>query len=74
MGAKAVRKADADFTKFRVQKFMHLSHRAFQILKQRFYPFAKELPYGGKLQISTLLHKQVHPKLLLQLMNLAAYR
>ncbi|MNE52860.1 hypothetical protein D3C80_1475530 [compost metagenome] len=53
---------------------MHLRYRAFQILKQRFYPLAKKLPYRRKLQISAFLHKQIHPKLLLQLMNLAAYR
>ncbi|MNL78461.1 hypothetical protein D3C87_2048530 [compost metagenome] len=66
-------KSDTDLTAFRVQKFMDLRHRTFQLLEHGLHPFAKELPHWCQLQVTPLLHEQVDTKLLLQLMNLAAY-
>ncbi|MNW59606.1 hypothetical protein D3C74_375340 [compost metagenome] len=73
MRSQTMRKSDTDLTAFRVEKFMHLRHRTLQLFEHRFHPFAKELPHWCQLQVTPLLHEQVDTKLLLQLMNLAAY-
>lgn len=74
MGPEAMREADADLAALRVKEFMHLRHRPVEFIQDRLHSFAKELPDRRKLQIPPLLHEQIHSQLLLQLMNLAAYR
>ncbi|MNY56731.1 hypothetical protein D3C86_1928400 [compost metagenome] len=52
---------------------MYLRHGTLQLLQYGFDPFTKKLAHRSQLQIAPLLHEQVDTKLLLQLMNLAAY-
>ncbi|MNC68029.1 hypothetical protein D3C75_1185790 [compost metagenome] len=65
-------KPDPHLPQLRIEKLPHLPDCPLQISKYIFHPVQKQLANRGQLQITSLLHKQRHSQLLLQLVHLAA--